>query len=88
MFIHTSTMPFTRYLICVNAARRRRTGGKGEPEMRVSALIAGSVFGPESWACAAISLHDFLMPFCRWYGWYAQAQLHRIMPMIGLRYWS
>ncbi|KAI0053098.1 MFS general substrate transporter [Auriscalpium vulgare] len=45
-----------------------RNGGKGEPEMRLPALIAGSFFVP-------VGLF--------WYGWSAQAQIHWIMPIIG-----
>ncbi|KAJ7786884.1 major facilitator superfamily domain-containing protein [Mycena olivaceomarginata] len=47
----------------------KKNGGKGEPEMRVPSLIAGSFFVP---------IGVF------WYGWSAQAQLHWIMPMIGV----
>ncbi|KAJ7074033.1 major facilitator superfamily domain-containing protein [Mycena amicta] len=43
-------------------------GGKGEPEMRIPALILGSLFVP-------VGLF--------WYGWSAQARLHWIMPIIG-----
>ncbi|KAJ6560589.1 major facilitator superfamily domain-containing protein [Mycena vulgaris] len=47
----------------------KKNGGKGEPEMRVPSLIAGSFFVPVG---------------VFWYGWSAQAQLHWIMPMIGV----
>ncbi|KAJ7637213.1 multidrug resistance protein 4 [Mycena rosella] len=46
----------------------KKNGGKGEPEMRVPALIFGSLFVP-------VGLF--------WYGWSAQAKLHWIMPIIG-----
>lgn len=45
-----------------------RNGGVGKPEMRIPALILGSLFVP-------IGLF--------WYGWSAQAQVHWIMPIIG-----
>ncbi|CAA7264391.1 unnamed protein product [Cyclocybe aegerita] len=45
-----------------------RNGGKGTPEMRIPALVLGSLFIP-------IGLF--------WYGWSAQAKLHWIMPIIG-----
>ncbi|KAI0952625.1 hypothetical protein AcV7_008365 [Taiwanofungus camphoratus] len=45
-----------------------RNGGVGKPEMRIPALIFGSLFVP-------IGLF--------WYGWSAQAHIHWIMPMIG-----
>ncbi|KAJ7607772.1 hypothetical protein DFH06DRAFT_1149316 [Mycena polygramma] len=41
--------------------------GKGEPEMRIPALIFGSLFVPVGF----------------WYGWSAEAKLHWIMPIIG-----
>ncbi|KAJ7432311.1 major facilitator superfamily domain-containing protein [Mycena galericulata] len=46
----------------------KKNGGKGEPEMRVPALIFGSLFVP-------IGLF--------WFGWSAQARIHWIMPIIG-----
>ncbi|KZT65998.1 MFS general substrate transporter [Daedalea quercina L-15889] len=46
----------------------KRNGGKGTPEMRIPALIFGSLFVP-------IGLF--------WYGWSAQAHIHWIMPIIG-----
>jgi len=46
----------------------KKNGGKGEPEMRVPALIFGSLFVP-------VGLF--------WYGWSSQAKLHWIMPIIG-----
>ncbi|KAH9938543.1 multidrug resistance protein 4 [Fomitopsis serialis] len=46
----------------------QRNGGKGTPEMRIPALIFGSLFVP-------IGLF--------WYGWSAQAHTHWIMPIIG-----
>ncbi|KAJ7771073.1 major facilitator superfamily domain-containing protein, partial [Mycena maculata] len=46
----------------------KKNGGKGEPEMRVPALIFGSLFVP-------VGLF--------WYGWSAQAGIHWIMPIIG-----
>ncbi|KAJ6486473.1 major facilitator superfamily domain-containing protein [Mycena vitilis] len=46
----------------------KKNGGKGEPEMRIPALIFGSLFVP-------IGLF--------WYGWSAQARIHWIMPIIG-----
>ncbi|CAL1710913.1 unnamed protein product [Somion occarium] len=46
----------------------QRNGGKGSPEMRIPALVLGSLFPP-------IGLF--------WYGWSAQAQIHWIMPIIG-----
>jgi len=46
----------------------KKNGGKGEPEMRIPALIFGSLFVP-------VGLF--------WYGWSAQARLHWIMPIIG-----
>ncbi|KAF8155816.1 multidrug resistance protein 4 [Crassisporium funariophilum] len=45
-----------------------KNGGKGKPEMRIPALIIGSLFAP-------IGL--------LWYGWSAQAGIHWIMPIIG-----
>jgi predicted MFS family arabinose efflux permease len=45
-----------------------KNGGKGTPEMRIPALIFGSIFVP-------IGLF--------WYGWSAEAKIHWIMPMIG-----
>ncbi|KAJ7462124.1 multidrug resistance protein 4 [Mycena latifolia] len=47
---------------------RKKNGGKGEPEMRIPALIVGSLFVP-------VGLF--------WYGWSAQARIHWIMPIIG-----
>ncbi|KAJ6521111.1 multidrug resistance protein 4 [Mycena capillaripes] len=44
---------------------------QGEPEMRIPALIFGSLFVP-------VGLF--------WYGWSAQARLHWIMPIIGSGY--
>ncbi|EPT02765.1 hypothetical protein FOMPIDRAFT_1022680 [Fomitopsis schrenkii] len=46
----------------------KRNGGKGTPEMRLPALVFGSLFVP-------IGLF--------WYGWSAQAKTHWIMPIIG-----
>ncbi|KAJ7739903.1 major facilitator superfamily domain-containing protein [Mycena metata] len=46
----------------------KKNGGKGEPEMRIPALIFGSLFVP-------VGLF--------WYGWSAQARIHWIMPIIG-----
>ncbi|KAF8623729.1 hypothetical protein AX15_006231 [Amanita polypyramis BW_CC] len=45
-----------------------KNGGKGKPEMRIPALIVGSLFVP-------IGLI--------WYGWSSQAKMHWIMPIIG-----
>ncbi|KAG1741322.1 multidrug resistance protein 4 [Suillus lakei] len=45
-----------------------KNGGKGKPEMRVPALIFGSLFVP-------VGLF--------WYGWSAQAKVHFMMPIIG-----
>ncbi|KAJ6627854.1 major facilitator superfamily domain-containing protein [Mycena sp. CBHHK59/15] len=45
-----------------------KNGGKGKPEMRIPALIFGSLFVP-------VGLF--------WYGWSAQAKIHWIMPIIG-----
>ncbi|KZP03814.1 MFS general substrate transporter [Athelia psychrophila] len=45
-----------------------RNGGKGTPEMRIPALIFGSLFVP-------VGLF--------WFGWSAEAKLHWIMPIIG-----
>lgn len=45
-----------------------RNGGKGNPEMRVPALIFGSLFVPVG---------------LLWYGWSAQAEAHFMMPIIG-----
>ncbi|KAG1741290.1 multidrug resistance protein 4 [Suillus lakei] len=45
-----------------------KNGGNGKPEMRVPALILGSLFVP-------VGLF--------WYGWSAQAGIHFIMPIIG-----
>nr|GAT59330.1 predicted protein [Mycena chlorophos] len=46
----------------------KKNGGKGEPEMRIPALIIGSFFVP-------VGLF--------WFGWSAQARIHWIMPIIG-----
>ncbi|KAF7335369.1 MFS domain-containing protein [Mycena sanguinolenta] len=46
----------------------KKNGGKGEPEMRIPALIFGSLFVP-------VGLF--------WYGWSAAAKIHWIMPIIG-----
>ncbi|KAG2132056.1 multidrug resistance protein 4 [Suillus clintonianus] len=45
-----------------------KNGGKGKPEMRVPALIFGSLFVPVG---------------LLWYGWSAQAKIHFMMPIIG-----
>ncbi|KAG1850207.1 major facilitator superfamily domain-containing protein [Suillus subalutaceus] len=45
-----------------------QNGGKGTPEMRIPALIFGSLFVP-------VGLF--------WYGWSAQAKIHFMMPIIG-----
>ncbi|KAG1770017.1 major facilitator superfamily domain-containing protein [Suillus occidentalis] len=45
-----------------------KNGGKGKPEMRIPALIFGSLFVP-------VGLF--------WYGWSAQAKAHFMMPIIG-----
>ncbi|KAF8179976.1 major facilitator superfamily domain-containing protein, partial [Mycena galopus ATCC 62051] len=45
----------------------KKHGGKGEPEMRIPALIFGSLFVP-------VGLF--------WYGWSAQVKIHWIMPII------
>ncbi|KAG2076656.1 multidrug resistance protein 4 [Suillus decipiens] len=45
-----------------------KNGGIGKPEMRIPALIFGSLFAP-------VGLF--------WYGWSAQAELHFTMPIIG-----
>jgi len=45
-----------------------KNNGVGKPEMRIPALIIGSLFNP-------IGL--------LWYGWSAQAKTHWIMPIIG-----
>ncbi|KAG0709503.1 multidrug resistance protein 4 [Suillus ampliporus] len=45
-----------------------KNGGKGKPEMRVPALIFGSLFVP-------VGLF--------WYGWSAQAKIHFMMPIVG-----
>ncbi|KAI0265179.1 multidrug resistance protein 4 [Gloeopeniophorella convolvens] len=57
-----------RYGDKVYLALIARNNGKGTPEMRVPALIFGSLFVP-------IGLF--------WYGWSAQAAIHWIMPIIG-----
>ncbi|KAJ7756796.1 multidrug resistance protein 4 [Mycena maculata] len=46
----------------------KQNGGKGEPEMRIPAVIFGSIFVP-------VGLF--------WYGWSAEAKIHWIMPIIG-----
>ncbi|KAJ7246604.1 major facilitator superfamily domain-containing protein [Mycena haematopus] len=46
----------------------KKNGGQGEPEMRIPALIFGSLFVP-------VGLF--------WYGWSAEAKVHWIMPIIG-----
>ncbi|KAJ7217316.1 major facilitator superfamily domain-containing protein [Mycena pura] len=46
----------------------KKNGGKGEPEMRIPALIFGSLFVP-------VGLF--------WYGWSARPAVHWIMPIIG-----
>jgi len=48
--------------------QRAKNGGVGKPEMRIPALMFGSLFVP-------VGLF--------WYGWSAQAQIHWIMPIIG-----
>ncbi|KAG1753910.1 multidrug resistance protein 4 [Suillus paluster] len=45
-----------------------KNGGKGNPEMRVPALIFGSLFVPVG---------------LLWYGWSAQAKIHFMMPIVG-----
>ncbi|KAG2361256.1 major facilitator superfamily domain-containing protein [Suillus spraguei] len=55
----------TRYTYMYLAAKN---GGKGKPEMRVPALIFGSLIIP-------VGLF--------WYGWSAQARVHFMMPIIG-----
>ncbi|KIK38330.1 hypothetical protein CY34DRAFT_15117 [Suillus luteus UH-Slu-Lm8-n1] len=45
-----------------------KNGGKGKPEMRVPALIFGSLFAPVG---------------LLWYGWSAQAHAHFMMPIVG-----
>jgi len=45
-----------------------KNGGKGTPEMRIPALIFGSLFVPVG---------------LLWYGWSAQARLHWMMPIVG-----
>ncbi|KAG1741333.1 multidrug resistance protein 4 [Suillus lakei] len=50
-----------------------KNGGNGKPEMRVPALIFGSLFAPVG---------------LLWYGWSAQAKLHFIMPIIGTAIFS
>ncbi|KAG2056449.1 multidrug resistance protein 4 [Suillus hirtellus] len=45
-----------------------KNGGRGQPEMRVPALIFGSFFVPVG---------------LLWYGWSAQAKAHFMMPIIG-----
>ncbi|KAG2065935.1 multidrug resistance protein 4, partial [Suillus decipiens] len=45
-----------------------KNGGKGKPEMRVPALIFGSLIIPVG---------------LLWYGWSAQAKVHFMMPIIG-----
>lgn len=50
-----------------------KNGGIGTPEMRIPALIFGSLFAP-------VGLF--------WYGWSAQAQIHFIMPIIGTAFFS
>lgn len=50
-----------------------KNGGKGKPEMRVPALIFGSLFAPVG---------------LLWYGWSAQAELHFMMPIIGTTIFS
>ncbi|KAG2132085.1 major facilitator superfamily domain-containing protein [Suillus clintonianus] len=45
-----------------------QNGGKGKPEMRIPALIFGSLFVP-------VGLF--------WYGWSAQAEIHFMMPIVG-----
>ncbi|KAG2156043.1 major facilitator superfamily domain-containing protein [Suillus clintonianus] len=55
-----------------------RNGGKGKPEMRVPALIFGSLFVP---------IYAFIpapgLTCVSWYGWSAQAKAHFMMPIIG-----
>ncbi|KAJ7867802.1 multidrug resistance protein 4 [Mycena leptocephala] len=46
----------------------KKNGGKAEPEMRIPAVILGSLFVP-------VGLF--------WYGWSAAAKIHWIMPIIG-----
>ncbi|KAJ6455268.1 major facilitator superfamily domain-containing protein [Mycena vitilis] len=61
-------------VVCARSANEvylhlaKKNGGKGEPEMRIPALIFGSLFVP-------VGLF--------WYGWSAEAKLHWIMPIIG-----
>ncbi|KAG2336185.1 multidrug resistance protein 4 [Suillus weaverae] len=50
-----------------------KNGGVGTPEMRVPALIFGSLFAPVG---------------LLWYGWSAQAKIHFIMPIIGTAIFS
>ncbi|KAF8897411.1 multidrug resistance protein 4 [Infundibulicybe gibba] len=52
----------------IYAALSARNGGVGKPEMRIPALIFGSLFAPIG---------------VLWYGWSAQMKLHWIMPIIG-----
>ncbi|KAJ7483888.1 multidrug resistance protein 4 [Mycena galericulata] len=49
----------------------KENGGKAEPEMRIPAVVLGSLFVP-------IGLF--------WYGWSAAAKIHWIMPIIGTGY--
>lgn len=49
-------------------ALAKKNNGHGTPEMRIPALIIGSLFVPVG---------------IFWYGWSAQAQIHWIMPIIG-----
>ncbi|KAG1817711.1 multidrug resistance protein 4 [Suillus subaureus] len=50
-----------------------KNGGVGKPEMRVPALIFGSLFAPVG---------------LLWYGWSAQAKINFIMPIIGTAIFS
>lgn len=50
-----------------------KNGGIGKPEMRIPALIFGSLFAPVG---------------LLWYGWSAQAQIHFVMPIIGTAIFS
>ncbi|KIM90654.1 hypothetical protein PILCRDRAFT_811100 [Piloderma croceum F 1598] len=64
----SSTMFSAKLLNGMYTKLADKNGGKGTPEMRIPALIIGSLFVPVG---------------LLWYGWSAQAKIHWIMPIIG-----
>ena len=75
-----------RFLDKVYAHYRAQNNGVGKPEMRIPALIIGSLFIPVGLLYVHrihLQVLEVVHDLRSWYGWSAQAKIHWIMPIIG-----